>query len=333
MDGQTAVVALGGNALIKDKQHQSVQDQFVRMGLTAVHIVDMIEAGWKVVITHGNGPQVGFCLLRSELSSGVLDELPMEVCVANTQGVIGYMAQQQLHNELQRRGIERSVVTVVTQVEVDPRDAAFQRPTKPIGPFYDEAQAKKYAQERGWSVAEDAGRGWRRVVPSPRPRKILEVDAIKALVGQGFVVVGAGGGGIPIVSDEKGLLHGTAAVIDKDFASSLLAVSIHADLFLISTGVEKVALNFGKANQTDLERISVEEAQGFLEEGHFAAGSMGPKIEASIAFVRSTGKPALITSPEGIGRALRGETGTWIVPQVEKEQAETRQEVPSPRLR
>ncbi|MHB1294122.1 MAG: carbamate kinase [Anaerolineae bacterium] len=326
MDGQTAVVALGGNALIKDKQHQSVQDQFERMGITAVHIVDMIEAGWNIVITHGNGPQVGFCLLRSELARGVLDELPMEVCGANTQGVIGYMAQQQLHNELQRRGMAKSIVTVITQTEVDPRDPAFQHPSKPVGPFYDEAQAKKYAQEGGWNVAEDAGRGWRRVVPSPRPKRIVEVDAIRALASQGFVVVCTGGGGIPVVADENGILRGTAAVIDKDFGSSLLALSIHADLFLISTAVEKVALNFRQPNQVDLERIGAEEAEGYLAEGHFAAGSMGPKIEASVAFVRASGKPALITSPEAIGSALRGETGTWIVPQKEKERAGARSE-------
>jgi len=214
--------------------------------------------------------------------------------------------------------MDSTIVTVVTQVRVDENGPAFQHPTKPVGSWYDEEEARRQAAERGWVVAEDAGRGWRRVVPSPQPIEILEVEAIRALVRQGYVVIGCGGGGIPVVTDEAGGLRGTAAVIDKDHASSLLAVGLDADLLLISTGVEKVSINFRKPDQIDLDTITVEEAERYLAEGHFAAGSMKPKIEASIRFVRATGKPALITSPESLGRALKGETGTRIVLEHEK---------------
>ncbi len=311
---KVAVVALGGNALIADAEHQTVRDQFERMRMTAVPLADMVEDGWRIVVTHGNGPQVGVCLLSNELARTMVDEEPMEVCVADTQGALGYMIQQQLQNEFRRRQRPRTVVTVVTQVVVDPEDEAYHHPTKPVGTWYDAARAQSLADERGWTVSEDAGRGWRRVVASPRPKEIVEVEAIRALVERGLIVVGAGGGGIPVVRDEAGLLHGSPAVVDKDHASSLLAEGIGADLLLISTGVEKVALNFGRPGQMDLDQLSVEEAERYLLEGHFAAGSMGPKIEASINFVRHTGKEALITAPETIGRALRCRTGTWIVP-------------------
>jgi carbamate kinase len=314
MSKKTAVVALGGNALIVDPDHQSYPDQFGRMRLTAVHIADMVERGWSIAVTHGNGPQVGFCLLSSELSRHVIDETPMEVCVADTQGSLGYMIQQQLRNEFYRRERRERVVTVVTQVLVDAEDEAFDRPTKPVGSWYDKEQALALARERGWTVAEDAGRGWRRVVASPMPQEILEVEAIQALVERGFIVIGAGGGGIPVIMDEKGRLQGAAAVIDKDHASSLLAVGIQADLLLISTGVEKVSLNYRQPDQIDLDRITLAQAERYLAEGHFAVGSMKPKIEASIRFVRETGKQALITSPESIGKALDGEMGTRIVP-------------------
>jgi len=313
--GKIAVVALGGNALIADAEHQSIQDQFERMRVTAVPLVDMVQDGWRTVITHGNGPQVGLCLLSNDLARNVVDQVPMEVCVADTQGSLGYMIQQELQNEFRRRHMARTVVTVVTQVVVDPEDDAYRYPSKPVGSWYEEAQAQRHAAERGWVVSEDAGRGWRRVVASPRPLEIVELQAIRALVERGFIVVGAGGGGIPVVRDEEGLLHGSAAVIDKDHASSLLAEGIGADLLLISTGVERVALNFRQPDQIDLDRLSVDEAERHLLEGHFAPGSMGPKIEASINFVRHTGGRALITSPEAIGRALRRHGGTWIVPQ------------------
>lgn len=312
--GRVAVVALGGNALIADVEHQSVEDQFERMRQTAEPLVDMVEAGWRIAVTHGNGPQVGVCLLTNELARAMVDEVPMEVCVADTQGSLGYMIQQQLQNAFARRGSPRTVATVITQVVVDPHDEAYRQPTKPVGSWYDEERARQYAAERGWTVSEDAGRGWRRVVASPRPLEIVEVDAIGALVRAGFIVVSAGGGGIPVVRDAEGLLHGSAAVIDKDHASSLLAEGIGADLLLISTGVEKVALRYRQPDQIDLDQLSVAEAERYLQEGHFASGSMRPKIEASIRFVRHTGKQALITSPEAIGRALCCETGTWIVP-------------------
>jgi len=308
---KVAVVAIGGNSLIKDKDHQTVPDQFTTTRETCVHIADMIEQGWEVVITHGNGPQVGFILLRSELASHVLHTVPLDSCGADTQGAIGYMIQQSLGNEFQTRGIQKPVVTVVTQVVVDKDDPAFGNPTKPIGPFYDEARAKRYRDEEGWHIMEDAGRGWRRVVPSPIPRRIVEQEAIKALIGLEFVVIGVGGGGIPVV-EEDGSLRGVEAVIDKDYASGLLATGIKADLFLISTAVEKVALNYGKPNQVALERMTLAEAKRYLQEGHFPPGSMGPKIEAVIKFLEEGGKEALITSPENLAHALRGETGTRI---------------------
>ncbi len=310
---KVAVVAIGGNSLIKDKDHQTVLDQFAATRETCIHIADMIERGWEVVITHGNGPQVGFILMRSELTSRVLHTVPLDSCGADTQGALGYMIQQTLGNEFEKRGIQKPIVTVVTQVVVDNDDSAFENPSKPIGPFYDEARAKSYRDEEGWRIMEDAGRGWRRVVPSPIPMRIVEQEAIKALIGLGFVVIGVGGGGIPVV-EEDGSLRGVEAVIDKDYASGLLATGIKADLFLISTAVEKVALNYGKPNQIHLARMTLSEAKNYLQEGHFPPGSMGPKIKAVIKFLEEGGEEALITSPENLARALRGEMGTRITP-------------------
>lgn len=311
---RVAVVAIGGNSLIKDKDHQTVSDQFDTTRETCVHIAGMIEQGWNVVITHGNGPQVGFILLRSELASNVLHTVPLDSCGADTQGAIGYMIQQSLCNEFEKRGVKKQVATVVTQVVVDKDDPAFQNPSKPIGPFYSEEEAKRLGAERGWVVKDDAGRGWRRVVPSPIPLEIVEQEAIKALIEQGFVVIGVGGGGIPVVR-EAGFLRGVEAVIDKDYASGLLASGIEADLFLISTAVEKVALNYGKPSQRWLDKMTLAEAKRYLAEGHFPPGSMGPKIRAIIKFLEEGGQEALITSPENIKRALAGETGTRIVPE------------------
>ena len=310
---KVAVVAIGGNSLIKDKDHQTVPDQFAATRETCIHIADMIERGWEVVITHGNGPQVGFILMRSELASRVLHTVPLDSCGADTQGALGYMIQQTLGNEFEKRGIQKPIVTVVTQVVVDKDDPAFENPSKPIGPFYDEARAKRYRDEEGWRIMEDAGRGWRRVVPSPIPMRIVEQEAMKVLIGLGFVVIGVGGGGIPVV-EEDGSLRGVEAVIDKDYASGLLATGIKADLFLISTAVEKVALNYGKPNQIDLARMTLSEAKNYLQEGHFPPGSMGPKIKAVIKFLEEGGEEALITSPENLARALRGEMGTRITP-------------------
>lgn len=309
-----AVVAVGGNALIKDKSHQTVEDQFDCAKDTMSHIVDMIEIGWDVVVTHGNGPQVGFILRRSEIARDTLHEIPLDYCGADTQGAIGYMFQMALHNEFNRRGIKKDVATVVTQTIVGKDDPAFQNPTKPIGSFMDEAEAKTRAVNDNWSVVEDAGRGWRRVVPSPRPERIVEVKVINTLINAGIIVIGVGGGGIPVVEDEDGKIKGVEAVIDKDFSASLLATLIDADLFVISTAVEKVALNFNQPNEKWLDEMSVTEAKQYIEEDQFAPGSMLPKIQAIIQYLENGGKKALITDPEHIGDALEGKTGTWIVP-------------------
>nr|MBC7244950.1 carbamate kinase [Chloroflexota bacterium] len=311
---KTAVVAIGGNSLIKDKDHQTVPDQYAAVVETCTHIAGMIAQGWDVVITHGNGPQVGFILRRSELAAHELHTVPLDSCGADTQGAIGYMIQKALYNEFRKRGMARQAATVVTQVLVDKNDPAYQNPSKPIGSFMDKEKALKHRDEEGWTVVEDAGRGWRRVVPSPIPQRIIERDAIKTLLDNGFIVVAVGGGGIPVVEDEEGNLVGSEAVIDKDYASSLLASSIKADLLLISTAVEKVALNYGKPNQVWLDRMTLSEAKKYLAEGHFHKGSMGPKIQASIWFLEKGGKEALITNPENIENALSGKTGTRIVP-------------------
>jgi carbamate kinase len=312
-----AVVAIGGNSLIKDEKHKSVEDQYQAAKETTYHIADMIEAGWDVAIGHGNGPQVGFILRRSEIAARVegMHEIPLDVCGADSQGAIGYALQQTLQNELYKRNIKKNVATVITQVLVDRNDKAFQNPSKPIGSFMDENEAKRRETDMGWSVVEDAGRGWRRVVASPLPQEVVELETVKALLRSGVVVITVGGGGIPIIDTGEGVYKGVAAVIDKDYASSLLARAINADLFLISTSVEKVAINFGKAKEKWLDRITLLEAKQYQSEGiHFAKGSMAPKIQAIIWYLEAGGKQALITNPENIGRALRGESGTWILP-------------------
>ncbi len=317
MAKKIAVIAIGGNSLIKDTKHQSVEDQYDAATETCVHIADMIEAGYEVIIGHGNGPQVGFILRRSEIAAKAegMHEVPLDVCGADTQGAIGYSLQQNLQNELRRRGINKSVATIVTQTLVDREDPAFKNPTKPIGGFMDEAEAKRREKEMKWNVVEDAGRGWRRVVASPLPKEIVEIDAIKALINAGVIVISTGGGGIPVIRNDAGDLEGVAAVIDKDFGSSLLANNVNAELFVISTAVEKVALNFGKPDQKPLDKLTVTEAKKYLAEGtHFAKGSMAPKIQAIIRFIEGGGKRALITNPENIGRALKSETGTWVLP-------------------
>jgi carbamate kinase len=311
---KVAVVAIGGNSLIKDKSHKTIPDQYAAAAETIRHIAAMIETGWDVVITHGNGPQVGFILRRAELALHELHPVPLDYCGADTQGAIGYMLQRALHNEFRERKMEKKAATVVTQVLVDRNDPAFEKPSKPIGSFMDQSTAQSRAESDGWAVVEDAGRGWRRVVPSPLPMRILEQDAIEALLQDGFVVIGIGGGGIPVIEDDSGDLVGVEAVIDKDFASALLANGIEADLLLISTSVEKVALNFNKPDQVWLDVMNLEEARRYLDEGHFAKGSMEPKIRAIISFLEAGGKEALITTPENIERALNRETGTRIVP-------------------
>lgn len=317
MPNKLAVVAVGGNSLIRDDKHVTVEDQVAALRETAHHVADMIEAGWDLAIGHGNGPQVGFILRRSEIAAKVegMHEVPLDVCGADSQGAIGYEFQQALQNEYHRRGIHKGAATVITQMLIDQNDPAFQKPSKPIGSFMDEAEAKRRESEMNWSVVEDAGRGWRRVVPSPLPRKILELDSVKLLLSAGVTVITVGGGGIPVVDKGNGEYQGVAAVIDKDFASSLLAQEIGAELFLIATAVEKVAIHFGKPEQEWLDKMTLAEAKQYLAEGtHFAKGSMAPKVQAITWFLENGGKQALITNPENIGRALKGETGTWIVP-------------------
>jgi len=316
MAKKLAVVAVGGNSLILDPKKVSVEDQYIAAAETSKHIADMIEAGWDVAIGHGNGPQVGFILRRSEIAAKYegMHEVPLDVCGADSQGAIGYALQQTLQNELIQRGIKKPVATVVTQVKVDKDDKAFQNPSKPIGGFMEEAEARKRETEMGWNIVEDSGRGWRRVVASPIPVEVVEIESVRALIKAGVVVITVGGGGIPVLDDGKGGCVGTAAVIDKDYASSLLAQLIDADLFVISTAVEKIAINFGKPNQQWLDHMTLAEAKAYLAEGtHFAKGSMAPKIQAIINYLEAGGKEALVTNPENIGRALRGETGTRIV--------------------
>ncbi|MCR4433071.1 MAG: carbamate kinase [bacterium] len=313
---KVAVVAIGGNSLIKDEKHQTVEDQYQAAKETCYYIADMIQEGWTVAIGHGNGPQVGFVLRRSEIAHKVagMHEVPLDVCGADTQGAIGYALQQNLQNEFLRRGIKKHAATVVTQVVVDRNDPSFKNPTKPIGGFMTEEEAKMRAEKEGWIVVEDAGRGWRRVVASPIPQRIVELEAVKTLIDAGVVTITVGGGGIPVIEDEEGNLKGVAAVIDKDYASSLLARSVGAELFVISTAVEKVYLNYNKPDQRAIDIMTVSEAKKYMQEGHFAKGSMLPKIQAIIWFLEAGGKKAIITNPENIARALRGETGTHILP-------------------
>jgi carbamate kinase len=316
MSEKIAVIAIGGNSLITSKEKVSMEHQYQAVRETSIHIADMIEQGWTVAIGHGNGPQVGFVLRRSEIAYRVegVHEVPLDYCGADTQGATGYALQQNLYNQFLVRNIDKPVATIVTQVEVDASDPAFQNPTKPIGSFMEEAEAMTKKDREGWDVVEDAGRGWRRVVPSPLPKRVVEEPAVKKLIEAGMCVITVGGGGIPVVADESGNLEGIAAVIDKDFASSLLGNVIGAELLIISTAVEKVALNFGKPDEEWLDRMTLTEAKQYLAEGiHFAKGSMAPKIQACIWFLERGGKKAIITNPENVSRALKGETGTSIV--------------------
>ena len=310
---RTALIAIGGNSLIADKNAPQVSNQWDAVRETCNHIADLIEDNWNVIITHGNGPQVGFILRRNELSCAEVHETPLDLIVADTQGSIGYMLQQALNNVLRQRGINRSVLTMVTQVVVDREDPAFKDPTKPIGTFMTEEEARRFEKE-GWQVVEDSGRGWRRVVASPKPVEIVEQGAIRSMVRDGYVVIACGGGGVPVVRNTSGELRGIPAVIDKDKASSLLAQTLMVDLFIISTGVEQVSIHFNTENQEDLDALSIADAHRYIEEGHFAKGSMLPKVEAVLEFLEKGGPRALITNPENLGRAMNNETGTWILP-------------------
>jgi len=311
---KTLVIAIGGNSLITNVEHMSVPDQYAAVVKTVRHLADLLEQHHRLVITHGNGPQVGFILLRSEHSRGILHEVPLDSIVADTQGALGYQIQQALENEFRRRRLKKSVATVVTQTLVNRDDPAFAKPGKPIGEFYSREQAEERMRVEKWTMIEDAGRGWRRVVPSPIPVRIIESKVIKHLVKEDYVVIAAGGGGIPVVADENGILRGVAAVIDKDLASAVLAREIGADMLVISTAVEKVCLNFGTPGQRALDSMTVAEARRYMAEGHFNPGSMLPKIEACVQFVENCGGEALITCPETLRPALEGHTGTRVVP-------------------
>jgi len=310
-----AVIAIGGNSLIRDKHHLRVEDQYHEITKTAHHIVEIVKAGYNIVITHGNGPQVGFILRRSEIAyeHEGLHFVPLQSCVANTQGALGYQIQQALGNELKKQNIQKKAVTVVTQIRVSKNDPGFLQPTKPIGQFYSGKKARILKRDHpDWEMVQDAGRGFRRVVASPRPVEIVEMDMIQTLVDNGFCVIAAGGGGIPVLENQDGCLEGIGAVIDKDFASALLAVNLRADLLIISTGVDHVCLNFGRKNEKPLSRITVNEAKTYLKQGHFEPGSMLPKIQAILWFLENGGKKAIITKPDHWEKTIIGKSGTHI---------------------
>lgn len=311
-----AVVAIGGNALILEGQRGSIDEQYENARETAAHIATMVASGWGVVVTHGNGPQVGFILLRSELvpADAPVPKLSLEMSVADSQGGIGHILGQALLNELGAKGLPDRVVCVLTHVVVDPADPAFATPTKPIGPFYTKEESEDRAARNGWTMIEDSGRGYRRVVASPEPIRIVESDQIRTLVDAGFVVIAVGGGGIAVTETGPGTYRGAEAVIDKDRASALLAASLEIPLLILSTGVERVAVHFRQPDERWLDRIGISEAQRYLEEGEFPKGSMGPKIEAAIRFIRHGGQEVLITTPAALERAIAGETGTRVVP-------------------
>ncbi|MBO8153299.1 carbamate kinase [Thermovirga sp.] len=310
---QRVVVALGGNAILQRGQKGTAEEQMANVMVTARQIVEMLEKGYEVVVSHGNGPQVGAILIQNELGSKQVPPMPMDVCGAESQGLIGYMLSQAIDNLLKLRNIEdHRPVCFVTRVEVDPNDEAFKKPTKPVGPFYSEEVARQRMEEKGETWINDAGRGWRRVVPSPNPLHIVEAEPIKDLVERGYTVIASGGGGIPVVRDSEGLYKGVEAVIDKDLASERLAQEVNADVFMILTDVPKVALNYGKPDETWLGHVSADELSKYQEEGHFKAGSMGPKVAAALRFVKNGGKKAIIASLNEALQALKGEAGTQI---------------------
>jgi carbamate kinase len=310
---KTVVVALGGNSFISDETHQSVPDQYLAAERVCSHIVPLLrDPDLRLVVTHGNGPQVGFILRRSELAAPAMHQVPLDSCVADTQGALGYQLERALRNELRHHRLARSPAAVVTLVLVDRDDPAFRHPSKPIGAFLSKERAEEHRQKDGWEVAEDAGRGWRRVVASPAPKAILDLDAVRSLLDAGFVVVAAGGGGIAVIEDPSGDISGATAVVDKDLTSSLLARQLGAEVLAITTGVEKVYLDYGTPGQKALDAITLAEAKRYAAQGHFKPGSMLPKVEAIIAFLEGGGSQAIITDSEHVAAALEGRGGTRI---------------------
>ena len=327
-DKETIVVALGGNAILQPRQQGTHEAQYANVVETARYIAHMVLDGYRVVVTHGNGPQVGNILIQNEEGRGTVPAMPLDVCGAESQGQIGYWIQQALGNELRAAGCGQPVVTLVTQVVVDADDPAFTNPSKPVGPFYTDRRAQRLIAEKGYEMKEVGPAGWRRVVPSPEPRGIVERDAIVRLIGDGAIVISCGGGGIPVrrfglqnseenrrceQGSDGGAYTGVEAVIDKDLAGQRLATEVGAGTFLILTDVEKVALNFGRPGQQNLDRLTVDQARGYMKEGHFRAGSMGPKVEAAVRFVEAGGRRAIITSLHKALQALRNEAGTLVV--------------------
>jgi carbamate kinase len=311
---ETMVIALGGNSIIPSGKDGTIDEQIALTDATMAHVARLVKAGHLIVITHGNGPVVGNIFIRSEMAKHEIPPMPLDVCGADSEGGIGYMIQQALRNQLQSMAIDKDVYTIITQVVVDSDDPAFKKPTKPIGPFYSHEEAQSVAREKGWTIIEDSGRGYRRVVPSPKPVAIVELRAIKLAIGTGAIVIAVGGGGIPVVRGSDGNLSGVEAVIDKDRASSVLARQLKVKVFMILTEVEKVALNFGTRDQQDLNILTVSQAKAYLGQGHFPPGSMGPKIEAAIEFLEAGGERVIITKPELLEEALRGRRCTVIVP-------------------
>lgn len=309
---KTVVIAFGGNAITREHERGNFEEQLANIETACCSLIEPIRNEYRIVITHGNGPQVGFALIKNEMAKDVVPPIPLDACVANTQGVLGYAIQQKLRNVLKKACVKREIATIITQVKVDLNDQAFGNPSKPIGPFYTQEEAQRLMVDRGITMKEDSGRGWRRVVPSPKPVEIIGIRAIKELIELNFVVVALGGGGIPVI-ESNGELKGIEAVIDKDRASQRLAADLGADFLVLLTGVPKVYINYGKPDQKPLDRITVSEAKEYMKTGYFAAGSMYPKIEASVNFVEESGGTAIITDFESVSEALNGRAGTWIV--------------------
>ncbi len=312
--GKRAVVALGGNAITTLGDTGWIPEQFTRTRETMTSIVELIEDGFELAITHGNGPQIGNALIRVEASRNMVPPLPLEICVADLMGGMGYMIEQILRNALQRKGIHKDVVTIVTQVLVDSKDDSLSRPTKPIGPYYTEEEAKEVAREMGWTINEIPEKGYRRLVPSPRPLEIVEKEAVRSLIDAGSIVIAAGGGGVPVIRNKNGGLDGIDGVIDKDLAAGVLARDIGAGLLLIITDVDRIFLNYRTEDQKEIDCMSTTEARKYMEEGHFPSGSMGPKVNAAIDFLQSGGKEVIVTSIRLARKSLDGEAGTRIMP-------------------